>query len=123
MAGQSKATIITSGVPVRQAPGRKGVERVSFTNRRVTVSRHVVARLLALLLPLLPMRLAAQDSIPLYVGAEVFAGGELEEYLRYMQLAGDVETYPWSVRAFSPGEVARLAPADGTHAWSARFRF
>jgi hypothetical protein len=71
----------------------------------------------------LPGRLPAQDSAPRYVGAEVFAGGEFEEYLRYLQLSGEVPAHPWSVRGFGPAEVDLLAPTEGAHPWSARYRF
>ena len=53
--------------------------------------------------------------------AEVFAGGELENYLRYLQTLGRVAQYPWGVRAFSPAELDGLAPSDTTLPWSARY--
>lgn len=53
--------------------------------------------------------------------AEVFAGGELENYLRYLQTLGVVAPYPWGLRAFSPSEIDRLLPADTAHPWAARY--
>jgi hypothetical protein len=53
--------------------------------------------------------------------AEVFAGGELENYLRYLQTLGDVAPYPWGVRAFSPAELDRLTPRATAHPWAARY--
>ena len=52
---------------------------------------------------------------------EVFAGSELESYLRLLQTLGKSESYPWSIRSFSPAEVDRLAASDTTHPWSHRY--
>jgi len=53
--------------------------------------------------------------------SEVFAGGELENYLRALQLAGQVPVYPWSVRAFSPREIDSLVPRVSAHPWARRY--
>ncbi len=53
----------------------------------------------------------------------VFAGGELENYLRYLQTLSEVPLYPWGARAFSPAELDRLVPADTAHPWAARYDF
>ena len=54
--------------------------------------------------------------------SEVFAGGELETYLRDLQLIGAVPLYPWSVRSFSPSELDRLFPVDSIpHPWRLRY--
>jgi len=55
--------------------------------------------------------------------AETFAGEELEGYLRVLQSLEAVPLYPWSVRAFSPADVARLSPVDSVHPWADRFDF
>jgi hypothetical protein len=52
---------------------------------------------------------------------EVFAGSELESYLRYLQTLGKSESYPWSIRALSPSEIDSLAPADSTLPWARRY--
>jgi hypothetical protein len=52
---------------------------------------------------------------------EVFAGSELESYLRYLQTLGKSKTYPWSIRAFSPLEIDELAAADANHPWAQRY--
>lgn len=65
----------------------------------------------------------SEGSAPLPVHAEVVAGGELERYLRMLQVTGDAERYPWSIRAFSPRDLSRLAPAESAHPWAARFAF
>ena len=67
-----------------------------------------------------------QEAAPLSNGggrAQVFAGGELENYLRYLQTLGEVGAYPWGVRAFSPGETGRLMPRDTLHPWADRYEF
>ena len=68
-----------------------------------------------------PASLAAQG-VPRVGGrSEFFAGGELENYLRLLQTTGAVPRYPWSVRAFSPGEVDRLVPLNDAHPWANRY--
>jgi hypothetical protein len=55
------------------------------------------------------------------IGAEeVFAGGEWEEYLRFLQSLGRAKPYPWSVRAFSPSDIHRILPLDTLHPWKDR---
>ncbi|MGA2384168.1 MAG: hypothetical protein ABSG61_12120 [Gemmatimonadales bacterium] len=67
-------------------------------------------------------RSAAAQGVPSVGGrAEIFAGGELENYLRYLQTLGEVALYPWGVRAFSPAEVDRLVPRDTLHPWEVRY--
>lgn len=85
----------------------------------------------ALALPLLLLALpaAAQTAGSAEVGGpvrtlgEVLPGGELEGYLRMLQVAGKSRAYPWSVRGFSPGDVERLAPRDSLHPWAGRYTF
>lgn len=54
---------------------------------------------------------------------EVAPGGELEDYLRTLQVAGKTAPYPWSIRGFSVPEVERLAPRDSAHPWAERYGF
>ncbi|HYX82722.1 MAG TPA: hypothetical protein VE714_10045, partial [Gemmatimonadales bacterium] len=42
--------------------------------------------------------------------AQTFAGGERENYLRYLQTVRLVPLYPWGARAFSVRELDELAP-------------
>jgi hypothetical protein len=44
-------------------------------------------------------------------------GTDYEEYLRILQIAGEVPFYPWSIRAFSPREISKLAGADTLGPW------
>lgn len=46
-----------------------------------------------------------------------------EVYLRYLQIAGLVKMYPWSIRGFSAGELRSLSAATGSHPWSGTRRF
>lgn len=55
--------------------------------------------------------------------SEVFAGSELEEYLRYAQTMGNAPNYPWSLRAFSPRELDSLLNLSGVHQWQDRYAF
>jgi hypothetical protein len=62
----------------------------------------------------LPM--APRDSLQPVAFVEV--NSEEETYLRYLQLAGAVPLYPWSLRGFSPAETRRLAARSGGHPWT-----
>jgi hypothetical protein len=52
---------------------------------------------------------------------EVFAGSELESYLRLIQSLGKSESYPWSIRSFSPAEIDRIGATDSAHPWAQRY--
>jgi hypothetical protein len=68
---------------------------------------------------LAPITLSAQEN----VGGrnEVFAGSELESYLRYLQSLGKSDPYPITIRAFSAKEVDKLAAKDSAHPWARRY--
>lgn len=53
--------------------------------------------------------------------SEVFAGSELERYLRVLQVEGLAGEYPWSLRAFSAGELDRMGPRWSSHPWVGRY--
>lgn len=55
--------------------------------------------------------------------SEVYAGSELESYLRYLQTLGKSQPTVWSLRGLSPSEIDALAPIDSAHPWSARYDF
>jgi hypothetical protein len=67
--------------------------------------------------------LAAQEPVPAGGAGEIWAGGEQEEYLRYLQTLGKSELYPWSLRGFSLHEIDRLAPRGVDHPWAGRYSF
>jgi hypothetical protein len=48
------------------------------------------------------------------------AGGELEEYLRWLQSGGTISLYPWSIRGLSQRMQRRLLPTDSADPWSSR---
>lgn len=43
---------------------------------------------------------------------------EEEIYVRYLQIAGTVPKYPWTLRGFSPGEATSLVARIGSHPWT-----
>lgn len=53
--------------------------------------------------------------------SEVFAGSELERYVRVLQAVGAVALYPWSSRSFSPAELDALLPFAAAHPWAGRY--
>ena len=54
--------------------------------------------------------------------SELFAGGETERYLRYLQSLGIVRAYPWSIRGLSPRELDRALPDSAqAHPWRSRY--
>jgi hypothetical protein len=57
------------------------------------------------------------------VRAEAFTNGEIERYLRVLQLRPQARPYPWSIRAFSPGEVDRMLAGEFLHPWADRYDF
>jgi hypothetical protein len=86
------------------------------------VIRPVPAAILLSLAIAAAARSAAAQGAPSVGGrSEIFAGGELENYLRYLQTLGEVAPYPWGVRAFSPAELDGLMPRDTLHPWAARY--
>jgi hypothetical protein len=70
-----------------------------------------------------PSALAAQGGGSAVGGrSEVFAGGELEGYLRYLQTLGAVAPHPWSIRGFAPRTLDAILPESTTaHPWRARY--
>lgn len=64
---------------------------------------------------------AAEEASRAPAAHEVFAGEELERYLRTLQNVGRAAPYPWSQRGLSPGEVRRIAPGDTLHPWAGRY--
>ena len=94
----------------------------AFLPARSTRVTHIHRRVLTLALAvtcIVPSGVRAQGTM----GGrnEVFAGSELESYLRYLQTLGKSKRYPWSIRAFSPSEIDELTPVDSTHPWAQRY--
>lgn len=68
--------------------------------------------------------LAAQSDASI-AGARggVVAGGELDNYLRYLQTIGRVPLAAWGLRPFSAAEVDSLSKINGAHPWKNSWMF
>jgi Capsule assembly protein Wzi len=77
--------------------------------------------LVALVVVIVWSGVAAQGAPRPAARTEVYAGSELETYLRNLQVAGVIGLYPWSARRFTAAEVDHLLPADSAHPWAARY--
>lgn len=53
--------------------------------------------------------------------AEIFAGSELESYLRYLQTLGKSRPGVWAIRPLSPVQIDKLMPTDSAHPWAQRY--
>ena len=53
--------------------------------------------------------------------AEIFAGSDLERYLRYLQTVGLVGSYPWTIRDFGPTAVDSPVPLSVAHPWAEHY--
>lgn len=63
---------------------------------------------------------AQEEGFP--VRGEITVNSELERYLRVLQVAGEAQAYPWSLRSFSALELGRIVPADSVrHPWDGRY--
>jgi len=74
---------------------------------------------------LLAPRVASAQSATALPGAMggLDVGGELENYLRYLQTMGKVGAMPWSLRAFSPRQADSLMKVAGAHPWQHSWLF
>lgn len=83
-------------------------------------SGHSGVRRAALLLAgvLLAAAPPADGQVRAPVVTEIGPGTELENYLRLLQLTGDAQWYPWTLRAFSGDELRGLLPRESaTVSW------
>jgi hypothetical protein len=55
--------------------------------------------------------------MPLDGRSGITAGGELDNYLRYLQTTGVTPLTPWSLRQFSPRVTAQLLRESSAHPW------
>ena len=60
----------------------------------------------------------AQQAQQARLHGHLAAGGEVEEYLRFLQTTGEVAPGPWSLRGFGPAEADRLLPRAPEHPWA-----
>lgn len=55
--------------------------------------------------------------------AGVSVGGELDNYLRYMESLGRTPILPWGIRGFAPALVDSLTAIAGPHPWATQWLF
>lgn len=53
----------------------------------------------------------------------VYVGGDLDNYLRYLESLGRTPLVPWGLRGFAPDVVDSLTSVRGDHPWSASWLF
>lgn len=53
----------------------------------------------------------------------IYVGGDLDNYLRYLQSLGRTPLLPWGIRGFAPNVVDSLTSVGGTHPWSGSWLF
>ena len=53
--------------------------------------------------------------------SEIFAGSDLETYIRLLQIDGKAALYPWSIRSFSPKELDLLLAQPSDHPWAEHY--
>lgn len=66
---------------------------------------------------------AQQGTIVAAIPGMLTAGGELDNYLRYLQSMGLAPALPWSLRSFSPAEADSLTKIAGAHPWKDAWLF
>ena len=76
-----------------------------------------------LILSFLGLSIAAASQLHAQTSSrsEIFAGGELETYIRLLQIDGKATLYPWSIRSFSPKEIDRLLAQPSDHPWAEHY--
>src|SRR5438445_9532548 len=118
--GSAWAVAASNAYVVKRMPGPFIMDAVICTRYRQRV-RGRTATLVAVVAAFAWCELAAQAVHRPAARTEVYAGSELETYLRNLQVAGVIALYPWSARRFTAAEVDRLLPVDSTHPWAARY--
>jgi hypothetical protein len=66
-------------------------------------------------------QLGGQQPAGVDISHEVVAGGDLENYLRYLQAMSRAEDYPWSIRPFSSAQLHDVLRNTTAHPWQQRF--
>lgn len=56
------------------------------------------------------------------MAGEAAVNGEIERYLRALQVQGEAPLTPWSLRPLSPRTLDRAWAGDGSHPWASRFQ-
>lgn len=72
----------------------------------------------------LPASLVAQSAQSI-AGATggIYVGGDLDNYLRYLESLGKTPVLPWGIRGFAPAVVDSLTSVRGKHPWSDSWLF
>jgi hypothetical protein len=83
----------------------------------------IVPRIALAAAALFPVVLPAQSTASTEAPHHIVVGSSDEDYLRYLQIAGLVSVYPWSIREFSQAELDKLAAAQGSHPRSGKGDF
>jgi len=76
-----------------------------------------------LILSLLGLGMAAASQLHAQTSGrrEIFAGSELETYIRLLQIDGKAALYPWFIRSFSPKEIDRFLAQPSDHPWAEHY--
>lgn len=53
----------------------------------------------------------------------IYVGGDLDNYLRYLESMGRTPVLPWGLRGFAPSVVDTLTAIRGNHAWDSTWLF
>lgn len=99
---------------------------IYFTNVTCNTIRAVVAGTTvaaALLLACPPAALAQSETSVAGARGGVVSGGELDNYLRYLQTMGRISLGAWGLRPFSAAEVDELTEVSGAHPWRNSWMF
>jgi hypothetical protein len=80
----------------------------------------IIPRIALAVAALCPSYLPAQPMTPREAPHHIVVGSSDEDYLRYLQIAGRADLYPWSLREFSQPDLARMAVRRGSHPWSGK---
>jgi hypothetical protein len=82
----------------------------------------IVSRIALAIVVFCPLSVPAQAA-PREAPHHVTVGSSDEDYLRYLQIAGLSDPYPWSIRGFSQPELARLSAPARSHPKSGKSDF
>lgn len=74
--------------------------------------------------PLVPSALHAQSARSIEgASGGISVGGELDNYLRYLESLGKTPVLPWGLRGFAPSVVDSLTSVRGKHPWANSWLF
>lgn len=94
-----------------------------YSNRVTRNTIHAVLAGAIALLVMSPTASAQSESSVEGARGSVSAGGELDNYLRYLQTTGRVPLGAWGLRPFSTAQVDSLSKVGGAHPWQRSWLF